>query len=616
MNERFELNQNKTEVEDNFEKTNFYPEIYANSPLQETALVYTVPVRGEWENGNLTRMLQAMFSQHMENAKPFEVEIITNIERSADPEKKAESEKSVDFLKEIVEIQRLARMSVGDDDLSLQMRGKINAIDDVLLRNIVELAIIKAEKISLTLIDATKTDFSQTEYKEPGIGTFRTLGADIAAERFNNPETVIAMFDVDSLVEGNRSVEQIENIFKNNPQLHYFFAGMSYLPSGHSKEFISGSPKESMGRTMNYNSQSFRGSPQIYFRRASYERLQEISAGPQHSGFQGHEDFDTGRKLVYYFGKIQDGLLLEGSCFMPTSLTSDRLDGFMDSAVRHNDFINKKTEELTEDVQRLIGFRKKIMKFIEKLPEGKKEIVLKELERARDYYLKRQKVQQRFNKVILNSLLQAKEKGFIRIVAGEVNLNEEEILKMQGGKALLHYVRVNKKVISEALSSDDEQVIRYYLGKEKCLPNKRMTSFQLAVREYLGDVSPISPLIEEFKDERLSESKDSLLHPFSAETLALGHIYSKYFEPTDLLPSEEEYANPEGYVGMKIYDWPKDGKKIIKSSFGDPIKRRAIAKEQINERQHEIPTKKKGFFSFPIRSIPIFELFRFLTTKK
>ncbi len=58
---------------------NSFPEFMGNSPLENTSLVYSIPVMGEWHNGNLIRMLKAMFSQRVRETEAFEVELIANI---------------------------------------------------------------------------------------------------------------------------------------------------------------------------------------------------------------------------------------------------------------------------------------------------------------------------------------------------------------------------------------------------------------------------------------------------------------------------------------------------------------------------------------------------------
>lgn len=54
------------------------PEWFANPPLENTSLVYSVPFRGEWDNGQVLRMLYAMLSQRVAKGEAFEVELVAN----------------------------------------------------------------------------------------------------------------------------------------------------------------------------------------------------------------------------------------------------------------------------------------------------------------------------------------------------------------------------------------------------------------------------------------------------------------------------------------------------------------------------------------------------------
>lgn len=640
------INYSEQEKSSETEFTNLFPEIYANPPLEDTSLVYSVPVKGEWHNGNLQKMMHAMFSQKATN-RPFEVEIIANIGsgihnlidkdlgngsftiKSEIPEDAnyyakdcfeslKESREMIKFVKKIIEIQRLARaVALDKTDYKAQedLSEAIKSIDDPLLKDIADLAVKNADNISLALVDATKTDFYDSVYKSANISTFRTIGADVASERFKNKDTVIGFFDADSVMEDNNSVENIQNIFESNPDLHYIFTGMAYLPPGYSKRFVSSSPKETVYRTAIYNESIMHGSPQIYFKLSDYETLKEISAW-QSPGFTGHEDFDTARRLIYHFGDLQKGLLTESCIYAPTALTSDRIDGNMDSSVRNSEY-KKCVDDLTPDLARLFSMKNIINEFIAKKDNSEKKKILKELEHSRKHYLKMQKIQQKMNKLVLKSFILASEKGFISLQGQELDLDEEKIIKMRGGKALLHYARANNSLVREVLSDpDDMKAIKYYLGLGEDRSDFEYSAFRATIREYVGKVEPLDDLIsdeeisvgvnkkegankdkQEVEDLRSLDSDVSFLHSFVAETLALADIYRTYFEVDHF----EEYFLADDSL------WPEDREsKKYDFNFGDQKERREMVRSQLDKTNSD--SKGSGYLNF--KTIPIYNLFK------
>src|SRR3989344_1936466 len=66
-------------LEQKTELGNAFPEIIANPQLENTSFIYSVPVMGEWKNGNLNRMLKGMLSQHPKQGESFELEVISNL---------------------------------------------------------------------------------------------------------------------------------------------------------------------------------------------------------------------------------------------------------------------------------------------------------------------------------------------------------------------------------------------------------------------------------------------------------------------------------------------------------------------------------------------------------
>jgi hypothetical protein len=613
------------------EVSNLFPEIFTNEPLENTSLVYSVPVMGEWNNGNLQRMFTAMFSQHI-GEQAFEVELIANIgnglmwltsEKNKTEDGKCiinknpnselgkkslellkESKESLKFVKQIIEIQRLARIVKSDEndvEALTKLNELVNDISDPLLKDIAELAVKKAENISLVAIDATHTNFSQTKYSNyhMQLGALRTMGADIATARFKDPDMVLGMFDADTLPEGNNSVKNMQDIFAENPGLHYFFTGMSNLPPGHSEKLISIAPKENLRRTLGYNDSHIHGSPQIYFKLSSYEKLKEI-AGWQSSGFHGDEDRDTSLRLIHCFGKLQDGLLFESSAHASTMMTADRLDGSVDSSVRKAVYEGRITD-LKFDMENLNAFERKVLALAEKESEAKKEKILKDLEKSKNHFKKEQKIQQKFNRLLAKALIKAKDAEIISINGDNLIVDEKAVLKLRGGKALLHYVRANKSLIKEILSSkEDLDAIERCLESKKESPDQELSNFQIAIKEYLGE----------------SESEMSDMHLLTAKTLALAEIYRKYFETKHFLPTKEDYANPDSWAK---YDWPENpDDKDIEYNFGDPKTRQEIIRQSADVQGSKIPKKEAGvkrFIDFDFHSVPMFSLFKSLINK-
>lgn len=626
MPEKFEQvsEPEKPAAEPKQELGNFFPEVFANAPLKETSLVYSVPVMGEWDNGNLQKFLQAMFSQKIEEGKAFEIELIENIgfgiyflregvnttknkegkvildnNPKTDEGRRAlklleESAKSIEFLKKIIEIQKLSRAAaanIKNKKYIAQLETEINSVSDPLLKDIAQLAAKKAGLISLAVIDATHTIFEDTEYKYPSISSFRTLGADIASARFTNPNVVMGMYDADTLPESNHDVRIIQNIFEKHPGLKYIFTGLTYTPAGSSKEFIETTPAHNILRTTSYDDSYIHGSPQIYFKLSEYEKLKEIS-GYQTAGFHGDEDRDTSLKLIYYLGDMQESSLLESTFYAPTAMTADRLDGSVDSAVRRADF-EQGSRFLEADLKTVYDFRKKVMDFIEEEPDEKKKKILEELNEARQHFLNKEKFQQRMNKLCMRAFLKANEEGFVRFLNGEVQINEEKVLKLHGGKALLHYLRANKSLAAQVLSSpDDLKTISYYAGKGKNRP-ENLSAFQFSVKEYLGNVDLL-----DFNNLEKKDLDSSFMHSIVVEVLSLAHIYRKYFEVKEFRKYYQE--NPYSFN-----DWPEDtSKKEINYNFSDLTQRKQKITEGLDVMGSEIPISKKswvpGLWSSPI----------------
>lgn len=586
---------------------NIFPEFIANEPLENTSLVFCVPTMCEWHNGNLLRLLQSMFSQRLRGGQAFELEIISNVgqhldklietETSSWESKKdangsivlastpqndsqrkalellAESKKAVTFLKDIIEVQALARVLLHSPK-NIQISERIAAIlsspRDPRELTVLRLALSKADQISLTVVDATHTYFFETDYHTANMSSLRTLGADVARARYiSKPSVVMSMFDADTVAENNHTIDELQKIFGLHPELNYLFSAMTNLPAGHSKDFISDAPRENIHRTSMYNRNSAHGSPQLSFRLRAYDRLKELS-GWSRFGFNGDEDRDTSYRLIYHFGALQDGLLLEQSSYLltPTFMTADRQDGNFDSSDRKITFGKNGIMHLTTDAGQVIDFKERVDRLIlEQTPEKQQEIS-HALETARQHFKRKQAGQQRFNRFVLNRFLRAIDEGLITHTEAGLQIEEKQLLSQTGGNALLHYIRMNEELVRSTLSaSGDLQALRFFSGQTPEPPRNPTSPFQLAMREYVGQVLTLDELIsakfiectkasdsprEEWHvlDLREPGAQVSIMHALLAELLALAHIYKTYFETKAFLATR---SNPDF-----LSQWPAD----------------------------------------------------------
>lgn len=660
----------------NKEKGNTFPEIIANKALENTTLVYSVPVMGEWENGNMLRMLRSMFNQRTQDNQSFEVELVANIGRKiedllirdknfnyikdencnftlkAEPEDKEEEEtvnllnemnESVDYLKKIVHVQALARKIENkpkDEASRRQLEDLLVSVNDPLQSEIIQLAAKRHNAISLAVIDATHTVFEESDYFGRTLQSLRTLGADVARARYDGreKEVVLAFFDADTILEDNNTVKDLQNIFGKYPDLNYVFTGMTHFPSGHSTDFIADSPRENLKTTKYYNRSSIHGSPQILFKLKTYDKLQEIS-GWCKNGFWGDEDIDTAWRLIYHFGELQQGLLFESAfkdnLYLPTTMTADRIGGSCDSVSRENRFATNGVQSITSDIGPILDYKEHVMELINGKSLDDQKKIFDFLTKTRIHYEEKQKRQQRVNKLILNSFVDAIERDFIKKNEdGQIEINQEKIGKMLGGSALQSYIKANGEVISSVMSSpDDLQVIRYFLGRIPNLPDniKTLTPFQMAIREYLGEVLPLSDVINnhyiyfkktkeqnsgasaewEIEDLRGVESKVSLMYPLIAENLALDYVYKTIFETKEFLDGKINQ------VGLPKNLWPKNrDEQELDLNFGSQEERlEKIKKELFKLGDIEDAGKSKFYSRIKLSSFPILELFRRLRKK-
>ncbi len=533
------------------------PEIFANKPLENTTLVFSVPVKGEWENGNLLRFIKAMLSQNPQKGESFEVELLFNIGNDLINTNKysslEEADKSIRFVRKIIDIQKEFR------DKGSVTEEIFQSTTDPLERDILYLTAKQATTISFVLINATAMDFKRTPYKEKynqqvSIGALRTLGVDFAKVRFSsNPNIILSLFDADTIPSNNNYVKSIQQIFSQCPELNYLFNPMNSLPPGYSMDFTSGGPNENLMKAREYNCNSKYGSSQISFRLKSYDYLNEISPRP-FFGY-GYEDYDTGYRLIHCFSQQQPDL---SYFYRPIILTMDRLDGHTDSLERNLSSLEIDQKRLNE----IFNLKDRIFSQIENEPPEKRQKILTAFAEARKYFKKEQQTQSRFNRAVVNCFLVAVNKGFIKYQDNYLYLDIDNLKSLNFGTVLSYYARYNQDLIKEVMSSPDNLAItKYFLGQEKN-PPENLSSFQSAIREYVGDVHSLDELHQQgliaakkskdcpfpnwfIYDLRDSQSKDSLMYAGIIELLAIGSIYQSFYEKKD------EYGSDTSVKGVR-----------------------------------------------------------------
>lgn len=659
-------------------ETDSLPELIANTPLENTSLIYSIPVMGEWNNGNLQRTLRSFFSQRPKDNEAFEVEFIANIGRhiealvpysdnpkrdeegnyilDGDPkipkQKKAldlltETEHSVNFLKQIVEIQRLQRIALhhpDDTELKTQIDSLINTQTDPLLNDLLKRACAKATEVSIAVMDISRTPLYHSKYESIDMSSLRTIGADIATARFaDKPSCVLSLFDADTVPQDNHVIRDIQKTFAKYPDMKYLFLGLSNMPAGVSKNFIGDAPRAQLEQTSGYNTSVTNGSPQILFRLTAYEKLKEIGAFSE-DGFSGSEDFDTSMRLIYHFGNLEDGLLLESSAelFAPSVMTADRIDGSFDSATRFESYTENGTQHLEVDLGSIFVYKSLFDNLIQNEPSERRTKILKTLEDSRSHFQKKQEVQRRFNRLVLNTFIEAKQENLISLGEdGNLTVQEKALLERTGGDALLHYVRSNAELVKDILESpEDIEVMNYFLGKRSDLPVEKMNHFQKAIREYVGEIQDIDKLVESglitkarqsdkhfghtAQDLREDTSQISIMHASVVEMLALGNTYNTFFLTQELKKEHNGYSWPE-----------KPDEQKLPLYFGEQSERVQELLDKLTVAGQETPQvpeelrKPKAFTKLNIphssildpvsaiqtRSFPIFELFKHFRKK-
>lgn len=535
------------------------PEVIANPPLGNLRLIYSTPVYKEWKNGNLLRHTRAVLSQHLPEGSSIESNYVLNIGEwggdlrlTGDMEvKKADIEEerqaALDFIKKIVEVQKLALSSRVDSVAQQNLQQIIENENDPLVKDVLRLAKERADQIAISAVNIKDTvqligmNYTTGSY----IASVRSVGMDYAYKKLKDEDAVFLMNDVDTVPGTNKFIQDLLKVYSESPEIKYVFLGMAYLPPGENKDLVSNSLHESGIRTVSYNRQPA-GSPQISFRKSAMEAMQGIATGKEHD-----EDYETASRLINFFGGIQNGLLMQNVLFIPTHLTTERSTGFVDGAGRATG-IRLFVDTFNQTVVDMWS----MYSSLEERAVARKDLqaiqALQELAVVRKAYHRQQRLLLRFNKLTAVSFLNNLDLGNIVIENGEVKVDEQTILqegKNAFARPLLTFVRANKELVA-SLSAEDLALMKYYvLGGEFPPSIKTLSPFQSALREYLGEF-PKKSFEESFVSlkfgfgdlaslyfrraggdkERGLTDKTTIYQPFVADTLALGSLTSRFFK--------------------------------------------------------------------------------------
>lgn len=583
------------------------PEIIANPPLENTVLLFSTPVYREWESGHFLRHVRAVLSQKLDPGQSIEANYNVNLgpnnhhffssleqdnpqpgesryKNFFEPSKVSgkkdsefdfmESEKVINFLNDIVEVQRLARKirelqvaQVSIDQIQeeeKELSKKIASIEDPLVRDLLESAASRCQEVAISGVDSTRV-LNKVDTPMEGIELHRTVGLEYASKRLVNPDSIFFLNDADTVPGNNNFVKDVLAVYKSDPKLMYVLVGLSYQPPGTSKDLVGYSMGYVMNHMVTYNERSESvGSPQISCTKEALERIAHISSGVD------YEDFTTALRLRSLYSGIQEGILFKtGFINIPTQITSDR-PGFVDgSEVRDPLQIEKKIKIGFANAQDLVN---EFIKATSRLPDAQRAKLNEEVLETRTRYHNEQEKLLKFNRIVVSAFLTALSTGEIRIHGKDVDIDEQALLGKPFGKALVHYVVGNKELIT-SLTEDDLKLMRYYVGEEEAFPfeNDLLTPFQRSLREYLGKYPPLSDVsISSLKNlyySRSPQDKTSVLQPFMAEILALGDHIEKYLNP-GLFKIHSGYGD-EGTDPLKNSNIPALGKrsKWVREAF-------------------------------------------------
>jgi hypothetical protein len=510
------------------------PTIIANEPLPNLALVLSVPVYREWDNGNLLRLTHAMLTQRIPRGSAIEVNYIlndapqdklepfTNNRRSS----KLQSADSLRFLQELIGRQGRIISPTDEENAS----GNLENNADPLTRSLFRLAKEKAASISFSAIDVgtlspnRQSSLDELGYRGATIDKVRTVGMDYAATRLPQ-DGIIHLYDCDTIPQNRSYIAAILNSYREKDR-HHLFAGIGYQPGGVDKAITADSPRFAVGKLGLYNPSITKQSPQISFRAHVAERLREI-VGP-------NEDIVTANRLtILNYQGVRRLHTSEPLWLPPLSLTSDR-EGSFDGKFRLSKAMTEE-KNFAESFSNHQAGQRAFYRKIQSLPKDLHPQVFAEYADALGHYMHEEDSLRRFYRSTASAFLKQLDGGNIAIDGTGVAMDDEAILHGPNGTILLQFIRTNQHLIS-TLSKSDIRYLRSFFGQET--PRSSSSRFQDAIREYLGDFYEDFPYWDPTKDdvpnlEKAWRSQDpksqgSFFHPMQAESLALGSIYSMY----------------------------------------------------------------------------------------
>jgi len=554
------------------------PEVIANIPLDNIRMLYSIPIKNEWKNGYLLRNIRGILSQRIQQGRSIEVNYVVNMgsdlydsatnrvntKKALTDLKVASTYQEVveetKFLKQIIAVQAKARLAKSHNaaserkKIALELRLLINQETDSLKRDILQQAADKSECIAISAVDASETDLKDFGYKGNDIGPFRTLGLDYARVRLVDKKSILMLYDCDTVPGTNQTTQEVIRLFDTNQSINYLFLKLGYQPPGFSKEFVRESPFYSLSRMTGYNLTDHKGSPQIAFRIGASDKLTEIYRYPI-MGYRGNEDIDAGLRLMGFFGDMQQAALTQSDgMVMPISMTADR-QGFFEGSeeTRKTKIQESGFGHIKDLILPVVEEQRQMEERMRHLSTEDREKVFTQLSLSREKYHKHQQVQQRMNRGVALSLLQGIKEGIIQILPNEtIQFDDNAVLERPFGRALLHFIKSNSALIVE-MNQDDIALMEYYLGLRKDFPNQiaSLTSFQSAMREYLGDVidfDDINTQIDKIDD---IARKWSVLSPVVGEILALGNVFDRFFMKKEFFERQQYPQKAEEYRDLE-----------------------------------------------------------------
>lgn len=542
------------------EQERHVPEILANPPFGHIDALFSLPIRGEWDNGMFLENLQAMLSQRLDTHATMEVNFIVN---NGDPRYESqerlarftrEAQQTRAFIERVQRAQRLSQAAANQrapEQQTLQAREQLGQLlqstEDPQQRQILQLAADRASQVAVSAVDLTgltMDDVNNLGYRDLSEPIFklRTIGMDYAYQRLRDPNSVFFMWDVDSVPGGTHFVEQTLREYQQHPDMQYSFAHVAFRPPGTHPNLVATSLAESaVTRVHAYNIGSQKQTPQISFRRGTFDHMQAIS-GTRSQG--NNEDYATAVRLTHEYGRLDTRFpTSEGA--MPMVLTVDR-PGFVDGGIWNRNLENMTVKEIAESFTRQHGINssRQADEYYRQEFYGNDPSTLNEMEQEREravsLYNREQQKLLRINRMTVRGFLSLFDDGTIQRGQPLTTEAKQRILEHPFGTKILQYVESNQEVINR-LTEDDIALLQFYTryrrSKKEPEPSfpehiTQLTPFQQVMREYVGDWRDdvtLDTAQQQFTN-RDPRDRTSVFMPYTAQCLADAHVYRSYME--------------------------------------------------------------------------------------